>query len=1084
MIRVAYWLMALIELLILLGTILIFVLSDSRTIDILGRDVLAKYNINYENISGNIFTGIEVFGIEYNSTQLIDKINIQWNPIALLENKIHITKLELKELNPDTIIKLISSLPKSKKSKLDILFDYQVDNLDITAKPLSYHGIDFKNFELNIDKLSIDRDMKKIKSKLLKFSIDTDLVNIGLHGKIGNRKLHLNRVSLIDIDTKAITRFVKSFKGIKKNRNSSKKVSKKSYSIPLDSIKIDKLLASLKVITYGPITLEKTELSIANINIDPQKSYNINSKKAVLIAKTSFADTKQIGYIKNSKLYTKGNIINRDYLFEKYHLPLNRKGLRVLPAKMVVNHKGLWIEIDNSVKNLLVLKNDFNIDIKKATHKLSYIYKDKKIYICSKAKTTMTYSDSSDIENLVLIDIKKRGYTTYEGSVDIKKIKIIPKDISANLLENLKAKYKGDSKKLWVEVESNQIRGEFVTKGYKNAKLTIKTKKSQPISKLLKGIPKAFKNSLVDIDSNSFIDFKDNKKTKIGVNIHSDIANIYSTISIVKPFKIEFNTDIPPNSKISKIDKRINLNAISKLKGYVVLDRDNINHIFVNSSDLKIICDYNSKTNSLTKGVLKTVGEEIRFSGNLNRGVEIKAYIQNMNRLSKIVTKYYNIKLQEIKGMADIDMRLAQTSTISLKSKKISYGNLEGDLISKIYIDKNAKVDIDFKSKELRYIDKKSNSDPIKFHALSGKLSIIGNQIEIDRYSFKFYNDYISHFFSNKKSYLSFRGSTIYAKKVWLKDNILIKGSFNLDKMGGDFDILSNDFRYKDNDFDLVSRLNLNLEIDKKRLFLSGLVELLGNAIYYKVIGSGISEDSDIIILQEKSQNSSSILDNLKMNLQIKNQRAIRYKTDNIDIKFSNDITIIKDYNREFKLLGTTTIINGYYKQDDKKFFLDESYIYFSGSPQKPMLDIKAIYNKEQYRIQIFISGTPQDPIINFNSDPYLTQQQILSLILFDSTGENSGSGTELYALLGGTFAKELMKSLGISVDHLVLGQGIDEQLSVEVGQKISKNVTIIYLHNNGKDGVKVRVDHSRHFETDILLQPQSSSIEFLYKSD
>jgi translocation and assembly module TamB len=220
------------------------------------------------------------------------------------------------------------------------------------------------------------------------------------------------------------------------------------------------------------------------------------------------------------------------------------------------------------------------------------------------------------------------------------------------------------------------------------------------------------------------------------------------------------------------------------------------------------------------------------------------------------------------------------------------------------------------------------------------------------------------------------------------------------------------------------------------------------------------------------------------MNLQIRNQIPIRYKTDNIDIEFTNDITIIKDYYREFKVLGTTVIESGYYKKDDKKFLLDRSYIYFSGNPKKPNLELKAIYNKEQYHIQIFISGSTDDPIINFNSDPYLTQKQILSLILFDSTGENSGSGTELYSLLGGTFAKELMKSLGISVDHLVLGKGIDEQLSVEVGQKISKDITVIYLHNNGKDGIKVRVDHSQHFETDILIYPQSSSIEFLYKSD
>ena len=77
------------------------------------------------------------------------------------------------------------------------------------------------------------------------------------------------------------------------------------------------------------------------------------------------------------------------------------------------------------------------------------------------------------------------------------------------------------------------------------------------------------------------------------------------------------------------------------------------------------------------------------------------------------------------------------------------------------------------------------------------------------------------------------------------------------------------------------------------------------------------------------------------------------------------------------------------------------------------------------------------------------------------------------------------MRALGISVDHLILGQGIDEKLSLEVGKKISDNITVIYQHNNGKDGVKVKVDHNKNFETDIIIQPpDSSSIEFLYKQD
>ncbi|HHH51202.1 MAG TPA: hypothetical protein ENK76_02385, partial [Campylobacterales bacterium] len=959
MIRISYWIMALIEFIILLGTILLFALSDSRTIDIISKDILPQYGISYQEIHGNIFTGIKITSLEYNNTRLVDEINIRWNPIALLDNTIHITKLEIKNVNSNKIKEIFNSLPKSDNSKLDIFFDYKIDHIDITAKPLNYHQVAFKDFELGMKSIRVDRDIQKIKGKLLKLYLNSDLGNIGLHGEINKKRLHLNRVSLTDIDTKVITKFVKSFKKSKKN---NKKIVKKDKPIILEYIKIDKLLASLKKTTYAPVTLEKTRLTLSNITIDLKSSYNINAKQAILIGKTNFADTKQVGYIKNSKLYTKGDIITREYLFNKYNLPLNRKELKRLPAKLELNQKGLWIEIDNSAKNILVLNSDFNLDIKKATHKLKYIYNEEKIYIHSKAKSSMTYSDDSDIDSLVLVDIAKDGYTTYEGKVDIKKIKGIPKDISSNLLENLKLKYKGDVEKLNVNINSKQAKGEFITKGYNNAKLTFHTKKSIYINKFIKNLPKPFNNSLADISSNSFIDFQDNKKTKIGLTLYSDIININSDIKITQPFKIKFNATIPNNSKISQIDKNIKLNAISKLDGLIILDKNSQNHISINSNDLSLYFNYNSKIDRLSRGVLNTAGEEIRFNGSLDKSINITTKIEDMNRFSKIVMRYYNIKLQKMRGKADIDIKLnPNTIDISLKSKKISYGDIEGDLVSKMNINKNSKIDIELNSKEIRY--KKDT----KIHALSTKFSILDNKIEIDRYSFKFYNDYISHFFSNKKSYLQLDNNTLYAKEVWLNDNILIRGDFNIDSMIGKLNIVSNSFSFKNRDFDLFSKFNLNLEIDKQRLFLSGLVEPLGNTITYEAIGSGIEEDSDIIIVQNSSQKNSTILDNLKMNLRIKNQKPIKYKTDNIDIEFSNDITIIKDYFKDFKVLGITTINRGYYKQENKKFFFDKSYIYFSGNPKKPILEVKATYNKEQYNIQIFISGTTQDPIINFN---------------------------------------------------------------------------------------------------------------------
>ncbi|HIM94829.1 MAG TPA: hypothetical protein EYM49_07355, partial [Campylobacterales bacterium] len=210
----------------------------------------------------------------------------------------------------------------------------------------------------------------------------------------------------------------------------------------------------------------------------------------------------------------------------------------------------------------------------------------------------------------------------------------------------------------------------------------------------------------------------------------------------------------------------------------------------------------------------------------------------------------------------------------------------------------------------------------------------------------------------------------------------------------------------------------------------------------------------------------------------------VKYVTKDINIDLINEITLVKSYNKDIRLLGKTKIASGYYLQEDKKFFLDESHIYFYGELKESILEIRANYIKDKYDIKIFISGSSSDPVINFSSNPYLTQREILSLILFDTSASDSGAGTAVYAMLGGTFAKELMKNLGISVDHLLLGEGIDERLSLEVGKKISDNITFILQHKNGKDGVKVKIDHNLNFETDIIIQPSASSIEFLYKGD
>ncbi len=67
---------------------------------------------------------------------------------------------------------------------------------------------------------------------------------------------------------------------------------------------------------------------------------------------------------------------------------------------------------------------------------------------------------------------------------------------------------------------------------------------------------------------------------------------------------------------------------------------------------------------------------------------------------------------------------------------------------------------------------------------------------------------------------------------------------------------------------------------------------------------------------------------------------------------------------------------------------------------------------------------------------------------------------------------------MGLKLDHLVLsGSGF------EVGKKISDKITVIYDQEK-KSSVKVRVQNTKHIETDILFGTNSRSADIFYKRE
>ncbi len=1063
MIRLFYWLLAITEIVLILFVLLLFIATDARTIKMIADQSLSSSKFTYASIEGNFITGLEIKDLAYNNKTLVDSAILHWNPISLMYKKITLTQLDAKGVDIEHIIKMIDGFDRKKESSssFSLPLSLSAERIHLDINPYVYAGVKLDSFLFETDKIEIDTDML-IDADNLYLYFKSDIVNVELMGDIDESKVSLTNVNLREIGSREIAYFVREIRKINKNNkindnNSSKTTKSKKKSEPiLKEIKIDHIFATMKDVTYGPFSMNGVQLSIDDAEFDTYNNYSYKAEKVDLKGDTIYGSVKYKGYIKDSNIYAKGGLLLSKKLFSMYHLPLNYKNLRELPGTLHLNHQGVWIEVNHKVKNLLKLKSDFNIDVTKAKHSVGYVYRDKKVIIDSKLKADMSYGDKVNIESRVLVDIAKKGYTTYSGKVKVPKVKNLPTELTDYLIGDLKANYKGDKDGLLVNIDSKLIDGTFKTNnGYKSAVLKLKSKeKNISLKKIVSSIPDTLKNELVSLDSESFFDFTNIQKSNINLKVYSDLVNLNANMRLLKPYKILFTGLIPPYSSLSKLNKNIKLHQLKDISGEVLIDNSIYSVNIRDNNDLELSLKYNSKTKLLNNGHILLAGEDISFSNINSRDIKLNLNVNNLTRLLSTVEKYYDITLPKLEGKVDITI---------IKSK-------------------DGLLRFSIKAPSLRYLsDTKVDIEKIN---LNFTVDSRGN-IVIDKYHFRVDNNpYFRDYYADKTSYMSFKNSKLSIKKLWLNNRAIIDGSYNLETANGDFSISSKKFPFINRDFDLLFNIDAKLKIRKKQIEVDGEVDILGNTVHYDIGGSSVVEDSDIVIIQEQKKSKESALKNLKLYLKIKSKKPLKYYGKDTKIEFYNELSIIKEYQSDFMVTGMSTVTDGFYEMEDKHFTLNESHLYFAGDPKKPLLDIKADYVKDEYVIHIFISGSVDEPIVNFNAEPYLTQQEILSLILFDGTGSSSGQGAEAYTLLGGTFAKGLIKSLGINVDHLLLGTNADDELSLEVGRKISKDITFMYMYKNGENGAKVRVEHNKKFETDIIIMPSASSIELLYRKD
>ncbi len=1135
--------------------------NSSIVIDKIAKRFAPDYNLSYEHISGNVFTGIRVDKLKYDNKTIANNIIYKWDPIRLLQKKISIDKIKIENADIDVIKALVDSFDvdgSDNNSSEPFGFDVDVDNIFISLNPFKEEGITFHKAVLTAKDVAYFTN-GNVEVKDLLLDIDSNLTKFSFQGSMKAHKLNISALSIQSLNSQMLESIIAKFthtKRIEETKNGNdvsdtslnplipRIITLKHFEGTLQprvyrSIQIEQFnmkLDDLRVDTDKIVTNEKSSLKIGNLGLhidsnitdvdlqvkltddkvifekldlgntdilalqqltvsDTNKSNEtttqgessalipktvvikqlhadflpaeyepVKLKKLIVNAKeidfdvekrllsnavfdlngtTNLSNVLFKGKVQNNQLVGKTHLTPNNHLFELYNLPLRKEAIGDIVVDLNASKERIVADVKAKAKHILKSqKGEFNVDIDNLDSHVVYDLMKHTLKADSKATVTAPYAKNIVLSNYFLME----DTISYKGEVKAKKLSGIDEKFTKPL-QNLLIKYSGNTKSLKTMLSSDQLKGNFDSSDLKKGKFHLETTSPVVLNEML-DLPQALKDAKVNAVVDAPVDLENITPLKAQIKISSNVADMDADLLYDKTVTLKAKTVLPKDSLLRSFNKEVKWDALTPLDTTVEMaDKSILLRLSAKQlhADIKYLL-----SNGRIDGKVKLGGLVTNISGIAKKNLKIDTKISSMKSLSKSLSSLYTLEeLPSIEGSADISAVI-----IDMKTVKLSLA-----------------------SPEIVYKPSRKMKHVVNNVKLSGTLD--KSKIILNSYTLT-YNK--QKFFSAKPSQIQLDGDRISINPLWLNDALSAVGDYNLKTRKGKVTANAKKLPIHHEYADIDTKIDIKTLLDGNNTTINGKVTLLGGNIKYDLSRKSFASDSDIIIVQEmKKKKASPFMDNLSTNIQIETKKPLVYKQGPINIKAKAGLSVNKAQHGPLLVVGSIELLKGgTYIFENKKFVLEKSFVYFTGDPNKPQLDIKVKYKSIRHLITIGISGTPESPNINFSSTPSLTKEQILSVILFDSVeGGETHSGDEMMKMMGGAMAKSALSDMGIKLDHLVLGT----DGSVEVGKKLTNKITVIYINGTIPE-VKLIYKHGKHTESTIGASEISQSYDIIYKND
>ena len=1038
---------------IVFGLVLYFIVNSALIVRKVANTYAPDYNISYSRIHGNVLTGVKIEDLAYNEDSLAKHITLKWNPAGLFKKTIIVNTLQVEKANVDTIKTLIASFSSADNNESNqtstsesLNIGVKVDQLSLTLEPFVEQGIRISDVMLDIKDVAYTNDNVDVRALYLQ--VDTNVTDIVLDASLKDGRVNVRELTIKDIDALALqTLFIPdsnesnvSDVSVTKEDNPSKD-EQVNPLIP-KWIHLEKLKVSFLPLVHDPVDIKHLNLTGRDAVFDVQKLL-LEKASLDLNTSTNLSDIHYKTMVKDNKLIGKVNFKPKKALFKLYELPIRREAIGDILFDLHVSEEEVITDLKIEMKQLLKAgKDDFNLDIDSLSSHVVYDIKEGSMQADSKVLLTTPYAKDVLVTNL----FKMSENISYSGQIDAKQlIGVDAKFVKP--LNNLQIKYEGDTESINIDIESDNLQGTFTSSDFKKAELHLESKEELVLNEFIE-LPAELNQTKVNVVIDAPISFEENASLVAYAKINSNVVNMDATISYKETLQVKALSHIPEESLLRSYSKELKWDSLNPIRAEVELLDDAVESVLTAGSlAAKAHYDLNS---TKVKGKITLDGLHADISGIADQNLTIHTKINSITSLIESVKGIYALEdIPPVKGSADISVKLTELKTVdmALKSPEIMY---QADRKTAHYMN-----DIDL------------------------VMNMQDQKVVLKRYALTYAGQKL---FSTKPSTVLFNDQNVSIEPLWLNDQLQVEGKYDLKAKKGTITAEAEKLHIAHEIVDLDSSIDIKTVLDGNTTSVNGKVILLGGNIHYDLSQKTFASDSDIIIVQDmKEQEASPFMDNLSASVQIKTQKPLMYKKGNINIKADADLIVYKAEQSELMVLGSVEILEGgSYIFEGKKFVLDKSYVYFTGNPNKPLLEASVKYKSLNHLITIMVSGSADAPNINFSSKPSLNKEQILSIILFDSEGgAGTNSGVDMMKMMGGAMAKSALSDLGVQVDHLVLGAGN----SIEVGKKLTDEITIIYV-NDEVSSVKLKYEHGKRTESVIGVSEESQSYDIMYKRD